>query len=434
MVQVHGDTRNRLITPDLIANESLFRLFDSLLLPRMSNRTYQKYFAQKIGDHITVKRPYRARATAGQQITSSQISSLIDETVQIAINKQFFFALETDDLDMTLSIREFGERYLNAGCEELAYRYDEVGFDELADGFFHMSGTAGTAISTGAFLNATADAMKVAIPSTSTRYAIIDPLDMATISNDVKLVNVPNMVEKAIREHYMGNVGGWRLYQSVHVPPLVVPSQAGNTPVLHSSSEVRGSTIVVSGLAASQLFMKKGNMFSLAGVGEIQPRGSRQKTYRSATFTVTEDVSSNASGQATVNFYPYINDGDLTIEAGSGVSGETIKLTGFETVDAVPAASAAVTVVGGDTSGEKAYRQCLLYDKRALEYLMLPLHNPMSGPYTARKTHDETGLSIAVLGDINWNNRTEMIRIDTLFGVKNIYPELGLRLLSSELT
>ena len=430
MVQTYDDAPSKLVAPGMIAEEALLLLRDLFILPHLSHHSYQGVFDKKIiGGHVTVKRPPRVKVNKGQTITDDDIANRADDTVEIYIKKHKF-VIQTVDLDKSLNIMDFSERYLKTGCERLASAYDKAGCEELATGCFHMSGTPGTAIGTDSFHEASADADMLGISKGSQRIVILDPRDTAAISADVKDAPVPGMVGSAIQRSYEGRIAGSMLYTSVHIRPLTIPNQSGHTPILHASSAVRGPTLRIDGLAANTKWLNKGNLISIAGCNQIQHRGSRAKTGCKATFTVTEDVTADTNGEAMISIYPYINDGKSTITARDGST--SIRPKSPQTVDAVPAAGAVITVVGGSSDGEKSYRQGVLYDKRAMEYLMVELSDLPFAPYYAQKTDKKMGISISVLGDTVWNKRQGRLRFDTRFGVKNIYPELGIRLISAE--
>ena len=111
------------------------------MLPRLLSFNYGKYMADSIGDTVTIKKPYRAKATSGRTLSKSQI---IDRSVEVKVNQRWHFALEYNDEEATLDIVDFGERYLKAGVEEIATHFDEEGAKELGLGMHIASGTGET--------------------------------------------------------------------------------------------------------------------------------------------------------------------------------------------------------------------------------------------------------------------------------------------------
>ena len=106
MTNIEG-IQNRLAVPAIIAKEALYRLKHNLILPRLANRTYEKYFEQKVGDTISIKRPYQARAQSGRILKPS---AMIDKTIEVNVDKRFHFGLQAVDEDVTLNIVDYGAR------------------------------------------------------------------------------------------------------------------------------------------------------------------------------------------------------------------------------------------------------------------------------------------------------------------------------------
>lgn len=421
-----GDVRgvgNRLFVPEIIANEALARLMDALVVPRCAGHNFQKYFSEQIGDTITIKKPYQARVGTGRTITASP---LVDRTIEIQVNKRYNFALKYNDEERTLDIVSFGDRYMQTGVEEIAYKYNQEGADELGNALYFHNGTPGTGLTTAEALKVRAHATEVAIPLNSMNYALMNPSDIAAISQDVKLVNLPPMVSQAIRQRYHGMIANYHIFESVHIPYLDVHNAGSANPVVRVADQ-EGKSLSTTGWAASaQKILNKGQLFTIAGVHEVQPRGDRRSTGRLQTFTVTEDVASDSSGHAVIPIEPEINDGTLMGVDGSGTA---ISLGAFQTVDAKPAQSAAIARVGDNN---KTYRQNLFFEKQALEYIHVHLEMPESASLKGQATEPQTGLSVTYLADFNITNVEETHRIDSLFGVKTVYPALGIRHISTE--
>ena len=428
MVQRVGQAAgSSVVTPDLIAKESLYRLMHNLLIPRLAAFTYERYFSDQIGDKITVKRPYKTTIQDGRVL--SRFSALYDETVEIQVDIRKHFAMRLTDEDMTLYIQNFGDRYLQSGVEEMAYAYDEAGGEELVNNLFMYDGTPGSSLTTKSIHDLRAQSQKMAIPRNDRNYGLLDPSDIAELSDDIKNINVPDMVQGMLRERYMGKLAGYHLFECVHIPYLNTATGVG-TPLVNRSGGVLGSTIPTDGWTASTKVLYAGSLIQIANVNQIEPRGSRRVTGKKMTFTVLEDVTSNASGEADVKVYPTINDGTLTA---NDAQGNSTTLDAYKTVDAKPANNAAITIVGASSSSAMRYRQGVFYERDALQYANIQLTTPKSAGISGSAVEPNTGLSVTYTGDYDITNAQETNRVDCLFGVKCVYPELGIRFLSDNL-
>ena len=58
---------------------------------------------------------------------------------------------------------------------------------------------------------------------------------------------------------------------------------------------------------------------------------------------------------------------------------------------------------------------------------MVPLEMPDGAAFKARESRN--GLSVRVIKSYDVDNDTDIIRLDIMYGVKTIYPELAVRLL-----
>ena len=432
-VEIEG-VENRLAVPSIIAREALYRLKDHLVLPRVANKTYNDYFEGKVGKEITIKRPFKAKVQDGRKLKKSE---MIDKTLTVQINQRKHFALEVVDEDMTLNIVDYGRRYLDAGAEELAYQYDIYGAEELANGLFISEGTPGTALTLEAAQLIRAHATKMAIPRNSQNFALLDPLDIAQISSEIQGVDMPEMVGQNIRESYRGKLAGWAVLESVHVPYLEVAAVPTSAAPKVMGANQRGDTLATDGWTnAGAVVLKKGQLIQLAGVNEVQPRGDRRSTGNTMTFVVMEDFTPAASGAGNIKIYPEINEGTtsntVVNPSGTEFDGTTkanLDASAFQTVDSTPADDAVITVLGRNTTTaqEELYRQGIYFCGDALEYVNVTLNKPKSAVYAGVERDQETGVAISYLADFDIEEATEAERLDIFFGVKTVYPEIGIR-------
>ena len=423
---------NSVAVPDIIAREALYRLKHHLVIPLIANKTFNEYFEGKIGDSITIKRPFKAKVQDGRIMKKSAI---IDKTITVSIDQRKHFALEVVDEDVTLNIVDYGKRYLDAGAEELAYAYEIAGAKELAGGLFIMDGTPGTALSLDQTQLIRAHATKMAIPRNSQNFALLDPLDIAQVSSEIIDVDMPEMVGENIREAYRGKLSGWHVMESVHVPYLEVAAVPTTAAPLIMGASQRGSEITTDGWPTNEVkILNMGQLIQIAGVKEVQPRGDRRVTGNLATFVVREDVTPSSAGVATIKIYPDINAGTVldtvTNPSNLDFDGTTAKGTldasAFQTVDTVPADNAAITIIGRvehRSPPAQTFRQGIYFCGDALEYVNVTLAKPKTANYAGVERDPETGVSISYMADFDITEATEAERLDIFFGTKTVYPE-----------
>lgn len=421
-LRVAGETQ-RLLNPEIITMEALYRLRDELLFPLMANRTFENVFEEKIGDTINIKRPYYALTHEGHVMDN--INPMIDRTVTMKIDKRFYGALQFGDQEMTLDIRDFGDRYLTAVAEQLAYRYEVAGANEIGTAIHFMEGTPGTGIDVDQVQDLRAHATEVSIPSQRNTFAVLEPRDVAAITKDVKALFNPSLVSAAVRDRYRGRVGGFRVFESIHVPRMVVHDYGTATPLVNASGGYQGKMLPTDGWGnTNRKILNKGQLIQIASnadfVGEMQLRTEpRRATGRRMTFTVTEDVSC-ASGAATIPIEPELNAGTLTTTDRNGAS---VSMAAFQNVDKAAPNNMPIVVLG--TKG-MTYRQGVFFNRDALEYANIMLELP-ANLQTGRMTDPETGVSISYAADSVLRTLRTQRRLDILFGVASVYAYQGIR-------
>ena len=440
---------NVLITPAVVAREYLMRLIDSLIIPRLASFDYRKYYANAIGNTITIKKPYFAFITSGRSLTSAQINPMVDETVTLAVDKRWKGALKWNDVELTLDISQFSQRYLDTIVEQMGYRFDQDGGGALAEGTFMISHEPGTALTQDLVPDIRAYAIEVGIPSDMNNFGLINPIDSAQIQKDISGAAGASgkfneaMVKQAIEAYFVGPMSQYRVFETNHIPDMRVrKAGAAQRGGQVRGANQRGDTLNIDGLGVNNAkVFYKGQLIKLQGVEQMYPRRyddpgdgnlpTKISTGRDMTFAILEDASSDGTGQATLKISPPINDGNLTTVDGDG---NAVSLRAFQNVSAAPADNAAITVVGwpGDNAtADVSYRQNVFYHRKALHYVPVELERLRSATREYTAMDAQTNLTVSALQYLDGAEREETLRLDTLYGVKNIYPDLCIRHVST---
>jgi hypothetical protein len=126
----------------------------------------------------------------------------------------------------------------------------------------------------------------------------------------------------------------------------------------------------------------------------------------------------------------FVMTADVSAPSGTGqplvVSPAIIPSGQYQTVSAAPVSSAAVHIMG---TASKTYPQNLVFHENAFALCMVPMELPEGAVKKARQSYK--GLSIRVICDYDIVNDINMWRLDILYGVKAIYPDLATRLSGS---
>ena len=412
--------QNVFLTDDIIAKEALRLLKNSLVGLQLVNRSKEKYFG-KIGDTISVKKPFRVKSASGRVLVKQP---MVDQTTALKIDRQEHVGLEFTVNDRSLALHDFSERYLKSAVVQLAHKVDLSIYQELNRSTFFTNGVPGNGVTFNEIIDARAFSTLTGHPDDGKTTVVLNTLDAAAHRKNLTTINNDSLVKSAIERAYLGNVAGYDLFETAQVPTHTVGVATG-TPVVSGAGQT-GSTLNTSGWTASTTgILKAGDVFTIAGVFSINPQ-TYQSTGQLQQFVVTADANSGAStGPAALSISPAINDGTLTT---TDAEGNTVSLAAYQNVTAAPAASAPITVLGSTGSTR---RNNFMIHKDAVTVAVIDLVLPQSAPVAKRASDDESGLSIALTAQYDITNYREVYRLDVLWGVKNIYPELTRRILGA---
>lgn len=399
---------NTILTPTMILREALRILTNELAFTRNVNREYDSNFAKKgakIGNTANVRKPNRYVTSKGATLVNQDTT---EESVSIVMDQQAHVGVNFTSVDLTLSLDDFSKRILKPAIATIANTVDFEGLSLYKD-IYNLVGTPGTTPATAAALLGVGQRMdEEAVPRDGDRFAIVNPAANAALIDGLKtLFNPSGNLSTQFQKGMMGNnvlgFGTIGMDQNVNVHTV---GPLGGTPLVNGANQT-GSTLSTKGwTAAAAARLKKGDVFTLAGVYAVNPQ-NRQSTGILRQFVVTADFSSAADGTGAVSIYPAI--------VTSGAK---------QTVTGSPADNAAITVVG---TANTNYPMNLGYHKDAFTLVTADLEMPSGVDFSARESYE--GISMRIVRQYDINNDKFPCRIDVLYGWKTIYPELACRLI-----
>ncbi len=257
------------------------------------------------------------------------------------------------------------------------------------------------------------------------RYGIVSSEDGWSLVDNTTALSAAD--EEVIRARRKGMIhrdaGGAMLYRTSHVRSHTVGQYAG-TPLVDGASQdvtyatykASGQTLSTDGWSSGSSTLKKGDVFTIAGVFAVHPNTKDAQTHLQQ-FVVKADISDTSGSK------------DISIEPAIITSGP------YQTVDAAPADDAAITVMG--TAGA-TYKQNLSFHKNAFLFVPVPIKVPDSAVVKASVTdrtpnhkldgaYSGTGLTFTMVKEFDAKTYEEITRIDTLYGKKVLRPELATR-------
>jgi hypothetical protein len=261
---------------------------------------------------------------------------------------------------------------------------------------------------------------ELAVPAP--RAACLSPSDFYGMASSFTGLFVPEIAKTALEKSKLPMVGNTDCYSSQNVINYTAGAHAG-TPVISATASANGVTnsgvtsylaakdtnqtaILVDGLTSGST-LNQGDVFTIANVFAVNPVTKQVLPYLQQ-FVVSTPITATGNADA------------LTIAPAIIVSGQ------YQSVSAAPAQNAALTFMG--TAGA-SYPQNLVFHENAFALCMVPMELPEGAIKKARQSYK--GLSIRVICDYDIVNDINMWRLDILYGVKPIYPDLATRLSGS---
>lgn len=403
---------NTIINPSIIAREALFHLENNVIMGQKVHRQYKKEFV-KIGNTVTIRKPVKFIATDGATRSNQDV---IEETTSIVINNRKHVSWSFSSQDLTLTIEEYAERYIKPAMITLANTIDRALCVEGAQEFFNQVGTPGTTPADFTVLAATGQKMdEEPVPDDGQRCLILNPAARWAMADGMGgtgsggIFNA-DIVHGMVRRGSLGQLANFSIYGDQNVALHLVGTHSG-TPLVNDAAFANDTAIIAfDGMVGSVVgALLKGDIFTIANVFSVNDV-SKESTGILQQFVVQANVDTT-TGAGSVTVFPDLNDGS------------TASTAAFQTVNALPADNATITIVGAAST---SFPQNLAFHKNALALVTVPLELPDSAVFKARA--DWRGFSIRVIKDYDIDSDDEIIRLDILFGVKAIYRELGVRM------
>jgi len=395
-------TSNTLLNPSIIAKETLMQVTNHLAMARHVHTAYKNEFV-KVGGTITIRTPNKFRATKAQARVNTDI---VEPSTSITMSTQAHVSWAFSSVDLTLTIDEYSKRYISPATNALANTLD-ADLCALYDDVYNSTGTPGNTPST---FKSLGDGQQIlddeAVPD-DMRVAILNPAANWALADGLKGTFAAKVADSIMTKGFLGQIANLNLYTDQNVVRHTTGAfTSGATPLMNATISAPTSEIVTKGWDATNNTVKVGDVFTIAGVYAVNPM-SGVSTGVLRRFTVTEDATSNTT--MTIKISPSI------------VYGAT---NAYSTVSAYPLVNAAITFLGTEST---AYAQNLIFHPNAFALVTVPIEMP-ANVWGARETDQEAGISVRVVKQYDIDADEEIIRLDILYGVKTLYPELAVRL------
>ncbi|MGH2362311.1 MAG: P22 phage major capsid protein family protein [bacterium] len=401
---------NTFLTTSKILRRSLPIFENNLVCGRFVNKEYSPQFAQtggKIGDTVSVRRPPRYLTEEGELMIEQDVE---ESTVQITLDKQDHVAASITNRELLLDIDDFQERVLEPWVAALAAKYDQRVLGNYRE-FYNSVGAVGSVPNTLlTYLQAKAKLMDEAVPQNMLAVFLSPTMEITLVDALKGLFQQANAIADQYMKGQMGRAAGFTFYMDQQVATHTF-GPLGGTPTVTGAGQSGSSLITGAWTAAAANRLKRGDIFTLANVNAVNPF-SRESTGVLRQFVATADVDSDGAGAATIPLYPPIF-----------ASGKD------QTVDALPANLAALTMVG--TTNVLA-KQGLAIHRDAITVASVDLEEVSGADMFGTLSDDQLGISLTLWRDGDIRSYKKLTRLDMLTGSKVTRPEAGCRIQSAQ--
>jgi hypothetical protein len=396
---------NSILTIDMITRKALEILENNLVLTRNVNRQYDDSFAvegAKIGSTLRIRLPDRALVTDGAAL---QVQDDNEQFTTLTVASQKHIGVNFTSAELTMQLDDFAERVLKPRISQLASSIDA----DVANAYkniYQSVGTPGTTPSTSLVLLQAQQKLNEAAAVMSPRYATVNPAANAGLVEGMKgLFNPTNTISRQFKNGMMGE--GVLGFEEVNMSQSIkqhLTGDWGTTITVTSAVTTQGSTSLGISFTGSSKTWLVGDVFTVAGVYSVNPQ-TRESTGSLQQFVVTAAATGSSTATLTVSPAMYTSTNALA------------------TIDAFPAASAVVTMLG---SANSQYAQNLIYHKDAITFATADLLLPQGVDMASRQVHN--GISLRVVRQYDINNDRLPCRIDVLYGFSTIRPQMAVRM------
>ena len=400
---------NTILTPTIIAKEALMMLTNNLVMGKLVHRQYKNEF-KKVGTSVTIRKPVKFSVTKAQARSNENVVEY-SETMTVATQAHVTWAFSS--VELTMKIEEYSARYITPAAAELANTvdYDLCG---LYNTVFSQVGTPGTSPSAYSDLGAAQQKLDE-LGAPQGRVAVLNPAAHWALADGLKGTFAAKPANDIHTKGFLGSVAGLDMHMDQNIRQHTTGTHTtGSTPLVDddpgTNVEEGDTTLQTDGWAVSTAVLTAGDCFTVDGVNAVNPKS------RASTGALKQFVSLNAETSDSA--------GNVTIDVMSSTS-EGMRSTGsYTNMSALPADNAALTMVGTEAT---AYPQNLVFHPNAFALVTMPVAMP-SNTWGSRVTDQKMGLSIRVVKDYDIDADEEIIRLDVLYGVAGLYPELACRL------
>ncbi len=411
-----------ILTPSIIAKEALMLLKNNLVMANLVHRRYKHEF-KKVGEEITIRKPVKFQVTTGRTRSTTTIT---EKSITLTVATQAHVSWAFNSKDLTLSIDMYSERYIKPAIAAIANKVDSDLTALYKDVWNAVVETTGY-VTPYQFITLGNCAQRLdeeAAPQED-RAIVLNPAAHWSIANALRTVFVQDVAKPIIKKGYLARLANFEVFMDQNIKSHTMGHWGTGSGTDGTGLEVATGAPTGTSTAALAVcdfdvvdtkVLNVGDIFTIAGVYAVNPM-SGESTGALRQFVVTAAASQASTGTTT--------ESPLTVS----IKPEMINTGAYKTIDTYPPGGAAIDVLG---QIDKQAPQNLAFHKNAFALVVVPMELPSGSPFASRATDEDSGLSVRVVKAYDIDKDDDVIRIDILYGVKTLYPELAVRLFGAQ--
>ena len=409
---------NTTLTADIIAAEAIRILDNNCVMGNLVYRGYEDEFDKKVngytvGESISIKRPADFTVRDG---ATAAIQDVVEGKFTLSVDKQKGVDFKFTSSDLTLQIDKLSERVIKPAMVQLSNQIDRD-VAALYKDVWNWVGTPGQTVNSFTDFALAPTRLDLGAVPQDDRSAVMSPTDQWGMLGSQTALYMQDVAKDAYRRGKLGMIGNVDTYSSQNVQTHTGGTRDNTTPLVKGTQSTTWAASKDTGTMSldtdgwdSAATIKQGDVFTIDGVYAVNPV-TKATLPHLQQFVVKSDVTAHVTTTSSTT---------LTISPPIITSGA------FQTVSAVAANDATITIMGTASTG---YSQNMVFHKNAFSLVMVPMVAPPGAVDVARKSYN--GYSVRVIPYYDGTNDVSNWRLDVLYGVKTVDARLATRLSGS---
>ena len=387
---------NTLITPNMLTAKTLAILHQKLNFVGSINKEYDDSFAQsgaKIGQSLRIRIPNQYTIRSNTMTLNPQ--NTVEQFATLTVSNVSGVDMAFSTTDLTMSMDRFTERYIEPAAAIIAADIESKSLGTFNQVYNQVNGQGAAQTFKNVLLSRKMLLDNLA-PQSKQWQIRINTQDNVDMVDSLKgLFQQSTQIARQYTDGVMGTTAGYEWAENTH---LSTYTRGAGTGAYTVNSLTTNQLVVQAGTGASNI----GDVFTVAGVNRVHPE-TKLSTGVPQQFV---NLSANAGGAATWTISP------TPVATGA-----------LQNVTALPASGNAITFAGTLST---AIGISLAYHPDFATFASADLEMPRGVDMASRAQQD--GISIRLIRQYDINNDFLPTRLDVLWGISVLRPQLAVRL------